>query len=439
MNLISKETIYNYIFRIAYLIITFIAVPITFKYLGDERFGVWQTILTLIGFVALSNFGIGNGLRNKVTEYFSKKEVEKLSIIVSSAYKSITVISIIILIVAVPIIINFDFNKIYSDLTINTSEVSIAFIVTIIGFCINFIMGLITSIAYGIQKSHLVTMSQLLASIISLLLTIMVMKTSPNLVIISTIYAICNILVNVILSFMIFKENKSMIPTMKKYNKTEAKILYSIGIGFFILQIASLLMTTSDNFIIAKVIGASDVAEYSIVNKLFNMIPTLYSILLIQVWAQTAKDLALCQYENIKSQVKKLILLLIPIAIVLATMVITFDLITKIWLGKTLEVSKWLILLCALYSFLVCFNGVFVNVQNGFGKIKHQTISYIIAASIQIPLATFFINKLNYGVTGMMLTKVIIMLIPSVINSIHIFILLKGVNKKYDNCDKLCG
>lgn len=433
MKLKVNITIQNYIFRILYLIITFIAVPISLRYLGEERYGVWQTIMTLIGFVSLTNFGVGNGLRNKVTEYFTKKENEKLKKVISSAYISISIISLILLILLVPIFSKVDYSTLYGEISITNKEVAYSFIITISGFLVNFVLGLINSISFGIHKSNLVSFSQLISAVISLILTLIICNTESNLCYIALIYTISNILVNVGISFIIFRKGNEFIPNIKYFEKKECSTLYSLGLGFFLLQIASLLMNTSDNFIVAKMVGISEVANYSIVNKLFNLVPTLYAILLIQVWSQTAKDVINGNYLNIKNSIKKLFKVLILVIVIIFFIVIFFDLITLIWLKRVLDINMVLIISAGLYAILICINGIFVNIQNGLGKIKYQILSYIIAAVIQIPLAYILVNILNLGSAGVMLCKCLIMTIPALVNSIFV---IKYINRKIENNEK---
>ena len=427
MSIFSKVTLYNYVFRIAYLVITFIAVPISLNYLGNERYGIWQTIMNIIGFVSLTNFGIGNGLRNRVTEYYTKDDKISLKKVISSAYISLTFIALLLLIILVPVFYNLNYNLIYSNLNIQHNEIAFAFIITISGFSINFVLGLVTSIIYGIHKSHLVTLSQLISSIISLILTSLLIGKTSNLCFIAVIYSISNIVVNIFLTLMVFRLDKNYIPSIKFFDKVESKHLYTLGMSFFILQIVYLLMNTSDNFIVAKLIGVEDVTDYSIVNKVFNIIPTLFSIILIQLWSQTAKEATLNNYTGIKKIMKKLIKLLIPIGFILILLVLSFDLVTMIWLGYKLDINKLMLICAALHVFLTCFNGIFVNIQNGLGIIKYQTISYSIAALLQIPIAYILVNYCGIGISGVMLCKVIIMLIPSITNCMHIYFL---INKK---------
>lgn len=73
---VSEERTRNYLRQIkgavAYKAVamasSFLAIPLMIGYLGQEQFGVWSTLLTVISWVVFFDLGVGNGLRNKVAE-----------------------------------------------------------------------------------------------------------------------------------------------------------------------------------------------------------------------------------------------------------------------------------------------------------------------------------------------------------------------------------
>ena len=148
----------------------------------------------------------------------------------------------------------------------------------------------------------------------------------------------------------------------------------------------------------------------------------MFSILLVQLWSYVAEATHSKQYNRIKDAMKNLSILLIPTAIVLAIMVNKFDLITKIWLGKSINVNNNLVILSAIYSWIICFNGIFTNIQNGMSKIRVQTFSSIVSCVLNIPLAYIFIKVFNLGIIGVMLSNIICLSIASIMCSIDVFI-----------------
>src|SRR5438094_7401451 len=54
------------------VVVGFILVPLTVKYLGPERYGAWVTISAAMAWIALADFGLSNSLTNAVSEGYAK-------------------------------------------------------------------------------------------------------------------------------------------------------------------------------------------------------------------------------------------------------------------------------------------------------------------------------------------------------------------------------
>lgn len=426
-NIYLRNTIFNYIYRIFSMSITYITIPITLSYLGTERYGIWQTILTVISWASVSNFGIGNGLRNKVTAALTAKQYEKLKAYITSAYIYLTAIATILLVGGIIAVCTINTDILFKHNTIPKLEIIIGFIIVIVSFCVNFILGISSSIAFGIHKSSVVNFFQVVTNIIVLIGLILVSNfTKVSIINLSLVYFIANTLSNIIFTIYIFTDCK-LRPDIKYNNKKYGKELTSLGMEFFILQMATIILFSTDNFIISTFIGVNEVTDYSLVSKFFQMVSTFFSILLVQLWSGVAKATYNGEYRWIKKSMHKLMLLLVPTAIVLVIMVLNFNFVSKLWLGKVVMIDKKLIIMAAIYAWIICFNGIFVNIQNGMSSIRMQTISSIISCIINIPIAIIFIKVFNLGVIGVMLSNIICLLISSTICSIDVII---RINKK---------
>jgi len=77
---VSKERTHNYVRQIKGAVVykavamaaSFLAIPLMIRYLGQEQFGVWSTLLTVMSWIVFFDLGVGNGLRNKVAEALAK-------------------------------------------------------------------------------------------------------------------------------------------------------------------------------------------------------------------------------------------------------------------------------------------------------------------------------------------------------------------------------
>lgn len=416
------NTVVNYVSKLGNMAISFLNIPLMLGIMGAERFGIWQTILTIITWAELANFGVGNGLRNKVTELLSRNQKNELKYYISSAYYILLLLSLIIAIISMIIIGFLNTDLIFRDTSIHPSEIKFAILIVLLNFIINFILGLVNSILYGLQKSSIVTIGQFLNSLsIFLVLTMLKINEFENVKIglIALVYLVVTSFINILISIVVFKKYVER-PVYKNVNKIYGKELLKVGVTFFILQITTIFVFSIDNFLVSILLGAKEVAAYSIATKLLIIFNTLFSILLIQMWNASGDAFNKNDYRWIQKMIKRLYLVLIIMSIGIIIIIILFDTITKLWLGQTISISMISVRLIAICVIVQMFNGIAVNIENGTGLIRPQIISYLISGIINIPLAVYLVKVCNMGLNGIIIAKIICLLIPSVVCSIHV-------------------
>jgi O-antigen/teichoic acid export membrane protein len=408
-KIIYKNSIYNYIGRLIYYVISFIAVPLALTYMGKERFGIFQIILTFLSWASIANLGVGNGLRNKISEYLGNNRENEIRGVIGTAFSIALTISLILLVTGCSFIwFIFEPEWIISNTSISNYEIKLTFLLSFTFFCINLVFSLFSSIAYGIHKSYLTTIVQVVQYAIYCLLLYAFIKTNQKsfLVYVSIIYGLSTIFSQVVPFFTIAK-NKDLWPPNFSNHKTYTKELLNISLGFFILQLSSIILFSSDNIILSKLLGPEEVAEYSIAYKLFFLVITSFSIILIQVWNSTTDALAKKDFDWIKRTVKKLHLILIPIFLGTILISLCLNYIVKIWIGETFNYSWQFRFIFSLYTLVHCSSAIFTNILNGAGRLKIQTIACVISSIINFMLSYFFIEILNLGLVGILYSKLI--------------------------------
>jgi O-antigen/teichoic acid export membrane protein len=67
------------------LVLSFFSMPLYIRFFGnDDVLGLWYTILSMLSWVHICDLGLGNGLRNRLTEALAVGDTEKAKRFVSS-------------------------------------------------------------------------------------------------------------------------------------------------------------------------------------------------------------------------------------------------------------------------------------------------------------------------------------------------------------------
>ena len=65
---INKNIALGLVYKPLSMLLSYLYIPVALAYLGDEKYGVWATVLSVLSWISLFDIGIGNGLRNKLAE-----------------------------------------------------------------------------------------------------------------------------------------------------------------------------------------------------------------------------------------------------------------------------------------------------------------------------------------------------------------------------------
>ena len=218
-------------------------------------------------------------------------------------------------------------------------------------------------------------------------------------------------------------------PQFKLWKKEHLKDISNLGFKFFIVQIASLVLFSSDNFIIIKLFGPEDVVKYNLAFKYFSIVTMGYTILLTPFWSSFTEAYIKKDFIWIRrtiSTVQK-IWILVPISLLI--MIFISDWFYNFWIGKNTDIPLSLSLSMALFVLMMTFNMIYVNFINGVGKIKLQLYTSIITMIINIPLSIFFGKYLGWGPAGVVLATCFSLICSVILRPIQYFKIINNTAK----------
>lgn len=392
------NTLFNFITRFGVIGVNLLMVPLLLNVVGKERFGIWQTILVIISWSSLLNFGLGNGLRNLITKLITEKRHEEIGPAVGSALKVISKIVFFASIFLIPgIYFLLEPESLFSGNKIPESEVITAFSIFASFFLLNIVLGLSSSIAYGFQKSAIAgitNISHLLLCYLSILVAMQF--TTLNLVDIAFIFGSLQSLVFLVSFFWQVQRFDIKIDLKDKYSLSS---VYKLSGSFFAVQLLSILFFSIDNFVVSITLGANQTAEFSILSKIFYAIIGVFSVLLIQLWNSVTE----AKIENNNKWIINIGKRLARFAFILflgSLIISTFkDKLLYFWLGNELpNLTYTSFYLFSIYTLVHCLNAIVANIQNGIGELRLQMISIFISLAIYITgCLVLDVNKLGYN------------------------------------------
>lgn len=419
---LKRNVILSMICKPVSMLLSYLYVPMVLNYLGIEKYGIWSTILTILSWISYCDIGIGNGLRNRLTEAVNNKKTDAARKLIASSYVMISLVMIVVTIIFCTVSVFINWKKVFgiNDIDENLTGV---ICISVVFLTVNFVISICKNILYALQKASTVSIMDLCVQVINIIgvLTISALDSrSGNLFLISLIYGISMLIVNLLFSIRLFTQKTEIFPHREDIDLKIGMDLTNLGIKFFIIQICALVLFTTDSLIISILYGAANVTPYSMVNKLFNILVNLYGASLMPVWSAVTKAKVEKDYMWIKKLLKKYYLLMVPFFIGIILLSCVFRSVSNIWLNQELDYSFSLIFFGAAYSIIMMWCNTFANVMNGLELMKISIIIAIAEAVVNLPLSLFFAEVLHMGSAGILAGTVCSLLISAIANPIAV-------------------
>jgi O-antigen/teichoic acid export membrane protein len=406
---ISKHVLLSFLYKGGGILANFLLVPITIDYLDTENYGIWLTLSSFISWFSFFDIGLGNGLRNKFAEAKAKKDMTAARGYVSTAYFTLGAVSLALIIVFCAFNYFIDWTKVFNTSPHLQKELGLLIPIVFAFFCLQLVAKLITTI-YMADQHHSVQekINFFIQTGTLLLIWIMTLTSQGSLFLFSIVFSIFPLFFLLLFNFFSFRKRYFYLtPSIKNWSKEYLKEIFGIGIHFFIIQIAVIVLFSSDNIIIVQLFGPEEVVAYNIAFKYFSIVSMSYTIVITPYWSSFTEAYFRRDFDWIKKSVHNIQKLWLAIPVILFFMVFISDWFYNFWIGKPLVIPTQLSIVMAVFVALITFNMIYVNFINGIGKIRLQLITSIISMLINIPLSIFFAKYLELGSTGVMLATCI--------------------------------
>ncbi len=413
---LAKSMIVSTLCKPIGLLISFLYTPAMLAYLGDETYGIWATILQIINWVNYFDVGIGQGLRNTLASYIAQKDEEKASHAVSTGYIALSVISGVVLLIGSIAILLVDTNWLF-----NTSVVvKPALFVSFFCICLNFVLGLVRSQLYATQHAERVSIMTVMTHLVNLIgVYILAAVSQSRLIYIALLVGLSGLIVNFLYSYKLWNEYRFLIPRISYYRREELTGICGIGIRFFFIQIAAMILYSTDTMIITRLFGPTFVTPYSTSYTAFGVVNGIFAAMMAPLWSKYTVSMKEGDFKWIKKSILRLDAFLPIVVMILTLGVLFFRPAARIWLHKDLAYERGLIPGMAVYFLLQIWGSIYATVLNGMGHVNLQLILGVGSAVINIPLSIFLGKNCGLGTTGVLLATIICMAVTNIVVTIH--------------------
>jgi len=402
------------------ILVSLLLVPLTIDYVNPTQYGIWLTLSSIIAWFSFFDIGFANGLRNRFAEAIANQNFEKARIYVSTTYAVLAIIFTVVLILFFGINFFIDWSVILNTTPNMAAELSTLALIVFSFFCIQIVLKTISIILLADQKPALSAFLDTLGQLISLIIIIILTKTTTgSLINLGFAFGLAPIVVLVISSIWLYhKLYRIYKPSIKYVNFTYTKYIMKLGIKFFIIQIAVIVIYQSSNIIISHVSGPVDVTVFNIAYKYIGILLMAFAILITPYWSAFTEAYVEKDYSWMISTVKKLRQINYLLVIAVIIILIVANPVYKLWIGDAVIIPFSVSASISLFVIILSLITLNTNILNGFGKIKLQLITYSFGTILHVPTAIVLGKKL--GIIGVVFSASFYCLIIGIFSVIQV-------------------
>lgn len=378
-----------------------VTVPLTIRYLGNERFGLWMTISSVLAMAVFADFGLGNGVLNTVATAHGKDDTKGIRSALSSGMAVLAAIAAAVMVLyfsVYPFISWGDFFRVTS--TQARLEAGPALTVFVVCFVLNIPLDVVQRVQLGIQEGYRNGLWQMCGSVFGLLGVLVGIWLHVGLPVLVMAVAGGPILATSLNALHFFGvHRRDLRPSPSLVSRDVIAKIAKLGGLFFILQLGVAMAFSADNFIIARTLGAVHVPEYSIPQRLFGFISMIVGMLAAPLWPAYGEAISRGDVGWVRKTVKKSVLTaFVGSFIASMSLLILSPWIIRLWVGTRIHPPFILLSGLAIWVVFESCGGTLAMFLNGASVVRLQIILAVIFATTC--LATKVLFARNYGIAG---------------------------------------
>ncbi len=403
-KMLLKNILFSGVLKVITLFTSFLIVPITLSYLDNEPYGIWITITSMVFWVAMFDVGLGNGMRNYLTEAISKGDYNAAGVYISSTFLLLSGIALLLGIVAIPFLYLLDLSSILNTSSLSNQDLRLVFFVALMLILVNFVLKNIGYIYVAMQQYAINDLLTMAGNVLALTIVYILTKTTEG----NLLYIVATLLSMPILAFILgsiplFIKYPSLRPSYKKIDIGFSKGIVKKGLGFFVIQATScLIIFGGSNLIISHYCNPEAVTIYNIAFKYFNLIIIGFTILIAPMWNAYTDAAVKGDWEWIKKTLRRSVMAWCLTLVLGGIMLLNCDLFYNLWVGEKVTVPFSVSVSVFAFVTFLNLNNCMTYMLNGLNTIYVQIWTSIVATAIY--LIWIVVYGRQWGIEGIVLS-----------------------------------
>lgn len=338
------------------MLISLVSIPLTIHYLGEERYGIWLTLTSLLTWLAMTDFGItGNALINIMAEAHGADDRQMARERASSALLAVLVPMAVMAMLFVAF-----FNRVpWLTIFRASSRVSIRELRDACGlafavFLLSYPLNMLNSLYSAYQDGYVANLWTILSNCLALCGLLVVTRFRGGLPILVLAVSGIRVLAGLASAYYLYFHRYPWLrPSVHAVRFKHIKRLFTLGSKYFVAQLSALGIGQSQPLIITQVLGPAAVPAFIIPYRLITLPQSLVFLTTAPLVPAYAEAKARMDWDWVRRAFKRSLLAsLVTGFILILLMTIAARPVIRAWFGASTVPGTTLLLWLGVYAFV---------------------------------------------------------------------------------------
>src|SRR5579871_5092293 len=384
--------------RVVSSLLTLISLPLAVRYLGAERYGVWATVATTVVWINLLDLGVANTLTNHISRAYALGDRQMAArfftnaLLLTGGFAGLAGLASAALLPRINWVRLLNVSAKVSPAEV-THTVEAAVVLMLVALPCNLI-GKVLAGYQELHRSNYATCAGAIAGVSGLALGVTLHVSMPMLFLMS---AGGLTFANLITLLLVVGIQKPWLrPRRHLVELAPARQLLGSGAPFFLIQVAAVVVFSSDNVVVSHYLGASQVTPYSVTWRLVGFVAVLQSLLFPALWPAYAEAYARHDFGWIRRAFALVMKGTIGLNLLCVALLLLFGrTFIGVWAGAA-AVPAWpLLAAMCVWSLISGFMTVESCLLAALNRTRAQAVLSIVAAGMNVALSLLWVRPMG--------------------------------------------
>jgi len=385
----------------ANMLVMVLSVNWTLPYLGAERFGAWMTIASLATALSFLDLGVGNSLTNRVARASAESDANQLSRAISGGIGLLAAMSVVLLLVLTVAAWLLPWQLLIKSASSTLGdEIRCSAVVFASLFAFSTCTEGVLRVYHGLQRGFMVFVTNAVCAFIGLLMLYVATQHHASIPMLLLCTMGASMLPGLLLWFQLWRKKLFRFAAWSRAIMSEKSKLVRVGMLFFVLQIGTAFAWGMDSVIISSTLGASAVATYTVVQRMYLIAAQPMLILNGPLWPAYADADARNDHAFIRKTLATAALVtLLYSAASVAVLAWASDPLIRYWTDSLVVPSPGIVYALGAWAIVAAIANCFAMFMNGVGALRPQVVAVTVIVAVGVPLK-YFVAR-SFGMDAM--------------------------------------